>query len=78
MKPKFLAVFVALMTGSVSAYDGFSPSEAGCKGVAKEIKRVTREKAATSSRIQGEWLDKQLQALNSKKSSCETKGFSTN
>lgn len=78
MNYKTLTVLLAAVAAApVSAYDGFSPSADGCKGVAKEVKRVGKELSATSSKIQGEWLEKQLQALNSKKSTCETKGFET-
>lgn len=78
MNYKTLTVLVAgVVAAPVSAYDGFNPSAPGCKGVAKEIKRVNKELSATSSKIQGEWLKKQLEALNSKKATCETSGFKT-
>ena len=79
MKYKTLTMLLAVMAAApASAYEGFSPSADGCKGVAKEVKRVGNELSTTSSKLQGEWLEKQLQALNSKKNSCETKGFETN
>ncbi len=78
MNYKTLTVLLAAFAAApVSAYDGFNPSADGCKGVAKEINRVNKELSATSSKIQGEWLKKQLEALNSKKASCETNGFKT-
>lgn len=72
-----LALALLLSSPSVMA-NTFQPTQGACNGVSKEIARVSKELKETKSSIQGEWLKKQLKALESKKSSCTNKGFSVN
>lgn len=78
MKTRNLLAIGLLVTSPSLMANGFQPTQGACNGVSKEIARVSKELRETKSTLQGEWLKKQLKALESKKSSCTTKGFSTN
>ncbi|MEW9798482.1 hypothetical protein [Alteromonas sp. CYL-A6] len=71
-----LALVGTVLLSPVHANEGFSPTAAGCKGVAKELKRVSDEMSATKSSIQREWLKRQHDALKSKRDTCRASGLS--
>jgi len=78
MKSKVLAS-IALFAGVVATASAgsFEATPGICKGVDKEITRVKSELAQQPSSIQAEWLERQLKALQTKKSACGDKGHST-
>ena len=63
-----LAVSAVFFSSSAFANGGFEPNPKACVNVGKEINRVSTEMS---------WLKRQLGALESKRSHCSTKGFST-
>ncbi len=72
-------IAIGLLIASPSLFaNTFNPTQGACNGVNKEISRVTKELKETKSSIQGEWLKKQLKALETKKRSCSSKGLTTN
>ncbi|RDV25582.1 hypothetical protein DXV75_09845 [Alteromonas aestuariivivens] len=75
MRTRVIPLLVlSMMAPSLMAAD-FQPSQGACKGVDKEIERVTREMEETTSNIKGEWLKRQKRALETKKSSCSDNGY---
>lgn len=64
-----------LLSFQAIANDGFEPTPRACVNVGKEISRVTVEMKGAQSGIQKSWLKRQLNALNTKRASCSTKGF---
>ena len=78
MKIRNVLAMTLLVASPSLLANTFQPTQGACNGVSKEISRVSKELKETKSSIQGEWLKKQLKALESKKSSCTTKGFSVN
>ncbi|MCU7554655.1 hypothetical protein OCL06_08590 [Alteromonas sp. ASW11-19] len=78
MKSRTLLAIGMLVASPSLFANTFNPSPGACSGVNKEISRVSKELKETKSSIQGEWLKKQLKALESKKRSCSSKGLTTN
>ena len=78
MKQQLLfAVSAVFFSSSAFANGGFEPNPKACVNVGKEINRVSTEMKVAKSGIQKSWLKRQLGALESKRSHCSTKGFST-
>ncbi|MDO6567750.1 hypothetical protein Q4561_11830 [Alteromonas sp. 1_MG-2023] len=81
MKQQAIIASVALLISSAAfssaamANEGFQPTAKACVNVGKEISRVSGEMDAAKSGIQKSWLKRQLGALNTKRSSCSSKGF---
>lgn len=79
MKQQTLLTISALMfSSSVLANGGFEPNKKECVNVGKEITRVSTEMDVAKSGIQKSWLKRQLSALETKRTSCSTKGFKAN
>tara|TARA_Y100000296_G_scaffold12705_1_gene14724 strand:+ start:3704 stop:3964 length:261 start_codon:yes stop_codon:yes gene_type:complete len=79
MKRQTLIALSALMfSSSALANGGFEPNKKACVNVGKEITRVSTEMNVAKSGIQKSWLKRQLSALETKRTSCSTKGFKAN
>jgi hypothetical protein len=79
MKQQTLIALSALVfSSSVLANGGFEPNKKACVNVGKEITRVSTEMDTAKSGIQKSWLKRQLNALETKRNSCGTKGFKSN
>ena len=76
MKQLAIGTLAALLLSfQAKANGGFEPTPRACVNVGKEISRVTIEMNGARSGIQKSWLKRQLNALNTKRSSCSRKGF---
>lgn len=73
-----IALSAIVFSSSALANGGFEPTKKECTNVGKEIVRVSSEMNTATSGIQRSWLKRQLNALNTKRSSCSTKGFQAN
>ncbi|BCO17406.1 hypothetical protein LHL20_14860 [Alteromonas sp. McT4-15] len=79
MKQQTLIALSALVfSSSVLANGGFEPNKKACVNVGKEITRVSSEMDTAKSGIQKSWLKRQLNALETKRNSCSTKGYEAN
>ena len=79
MKQQTLIALSALVfSSSVLANGGFEPNKKACVNVGKEITRVSSEMDTAKSGIQKSWLKRQLNALETKRNSCSTKGYKAN
>lgn len=75
---KLIALSALVFSSSVLANGGFEPNKKACVNVGKEITRVSSEMDTAKSGIQKSWLKRQLNALETKRNSCSTKGYEAN